>query len=56
MAVAKTKKLSSWDCEPAGRHALFTTGNVNEVLPGVTRPLDDDLAEDWDDRLGKRWV
>ncbi|MCC6383162.1 MAG: hypothetical protein IT304_11705 [Dehalococcoidia bacterium] len=43
-----TTKLCSWDCEPSAEYTLFTCGNVNEVLPGVTRPLYADLATEWD--------
>jgi pyruvate,water dikinase len=41
-------KLCSWDSEPSPAWTLYTTGNVNEVLPGVTRPLYADLAKWWD--------
>ena len=54
--MAKTKKLCSWDCEPGSGATLFTTGNVNEVLPGVIRPLYADLCKDWDYRWVKRVV
>ena len=48
--MATAKKLCSWDCEPAKDHNVFTTGNVQEVLPGLTRPLYADLAAEWDYR------
>ena len=46
--MAKAKKLCSWDQEPRKGDTIFTCGNVNEVLPGVTRPLYADLAAWWD--------
>ncbi len=46
--MAKAKQLCSWDQEPWKEHTIFTAGNVNEVLPGVTRPLYADLAAWWD--------
>ncbi len=46
--MAKAKKVCSWDQEPWKGHTIFTQGNVNEVLPGVTRPLYADLAAWWD--------
>ena len=45
--MAKAKQLCSWDQEPWKEHTIFTAGNVNEVLPGVTRPLYADLAAWW---------
>ncbi len=48
--MTKAPKLCSWDCEPAKDVVVFTQGNVNEVLPGVTRPLYADLAAEWDYR------
>ena len=42
-------KLCSWDCEPdEAVYSLYTIGNVNEVLPGITTPLYVDLASWWD--------
>ncbi len=46
--MAKAKKVCSWDQEPWKEHTVFTQGNVNEVLPGVTTPLYADLAAWWD--------
>jgi pyruvate,water dikinase len=46
--MAKTKLLCTWDNEPHRAHTIFTQGNVNEVLPGVTTPLYADLAAWWD--------
>ena len=46
--MAKAKKLCSWDQEPWKGHTIFTQGNVNEVLPGITRPLYADFAGWWD--------
>ena len=38
----------SWDSELNPRYRLVTTGNVSEVLPGITRPLPCDLINQWD--------
>ncbi|WP_322818438.1 PEP-utilizing enzyme [Tepidiforma sp.] len=47
-------KLCSWDAEPNPRYRLVTTGNVEEVLPGVIKPLTADLINQWDYRFTTR--
>jgi pyruvate,water dikinase len=49
-----TEKLCSWDAEPNPRYRLVTTGNVEEVLPGVIKPLTADLINQWDYRFTTR--
>ncbi len=46
-----TEKLCSWDAEPNPRYRLVTTGNVEEVLPGVIKPLTADIINEWDYRF-----
>lgn len=48
------EKLCSWDAEPNPRYRLVTTGNVEEVLPGVIKPLTADLINQWDYRFTTR--
>ncbi len=40
--------LCSWDSAIVERYNDYTTGNTEEVLPGVTRPLPADLIRAWD--------
>ncbi|WP_322797254.1 PEP-utilizing enzyme [Tepidiforma sp.] len=49
-----SEKLCSWDAEPNPRYRLVTTGNVEEVLPGVIKPLTADLINRWDFRFTTR--
>jgi rifampicin phosphotransferase len=46
--MAKRKVLCSWDGVPDPAHSIWTQGNVNEVTPGVTKPLAADIAMWWD--------
>jgi hypothetical protein len=46
--MPRAKPICSWDQVPWKEHTIFTQGNVNEVLPGVTHPLYADLAAWWD--------
>ncbi len=39
--------LCSWDTTIDERYNLYTTGNTEEVLPGITRPLPADLLRAW---------
>ena len=39
--------LCSWDTTIDERYNLYTTGNTEEVLPGITRPLPADLIRAW---------
>ena len=39
--------LCSWDSTIDERYNIYTTGNAEEVLPGVTRPLPADLIHAW---------
>lgn len=49
-----SEKLCSWDADPNPRYRLVTTGNVEEVLPGVIKPLTADLINQWDYRFTTR--
>ena len=42
--------LCSWDSAIVERYNDYTTGNTEEVLPGVTRPLPADLIRAWEQR------
>ena len=42
-----TEPLCSWDTTIDERYNDYTTGNTEEVLPGITRPLPADLIRDW---------
>ena len=42
--------LCSWDSAIDERYNDYTTGNTEEVLPGITRPLPADLIREWDHR------
>ena len=44
--------LCSWDSAIDERYNDYTTGNTEEVLPGITRPLPADLIREWD----HRWI
>lgn len=48
------EKLCSWDAELNPRYRLVTTGNVEEVLPGVIKPQTADLINQWDYRFTTR--
>ncbi|MCX7616959.1 PEP-utilizing enzyme [Tepidiforma sp.] len=48
------EKLCSWDADLNPRYRLVTTGNVEEVLPGVIKPLTADLINQWDYRFTTR--
>ncbi|WBL37115.1 PEP-utilizing enzyme [Tepidiforma flava] len=48
------EKLCSWDAEINPRYRLVTTGNVEEVLPGIIKPLTADLINQWDYRFTTR--
>ncbi len=37
----------SWDSSIDDRYNIYTTGNTEEVLPGITRPLPADLIRAW---------
>lgn len=39
MAQPATAKVCSWDSEPHPRLNLWTTGNVEEVVPGIPKPF-----------------
>ncbi len=39
--------ICSWDCSIDERYNDYTTGNTEEVLPGITRPLPADLIYAW---------
>ena len=39
--------LCSWDSTIDERYNDYTTGNTDEVLPGITRPLPADLIREW---------
>ena len=39
--------LCSWDSTIDERYNIYTTGNTEEVLPGITRPLPADLIRAW---------
>jgi pyruvate,water dikinase len=43
MEPATTKQVCSWDSTPNPHYNLYTTGNVEEIVPGVIRPLIADL-------------
>ena len=42
--------LCSWDSAIVERYNDYTTGNTEEVLPGITRPLPADLIRAWEQR------
>lgn len=43
-------RVCSWDSLPNGSYDLFTTGNVEEIVPGVIKPLIADLFRQMDYR------
>ena len=45
--TALQEPFCSWDSTIDERYNLYTTGNTEEVLPGVTRPLPADLIRAW---------